>query len=114
MSVASSEKLGIMQPGPPGTHRMVLDFSNVVLGFDSMQATVERAEKMVAHAQQAPAFDCVVTHLPQVVEMKARTEVLETELRKKTNVEDRLKAAESNLQSLSSSVEAQFSANDRR
>ena len=47
MSAASSEKLGIMQPGPPGTHRMVLDFSNIILGFDSMHATVERAEKMV-------------------------------------------------------------------
>jgi hypothetical protein len=45
--MSSSEKLGIMQPGPPGTHRMVLDFSNIILGFDSMHATVERAEKMV-------------------------------------------------------------------
>jgi hypothetical protein len=26
---------------------MVLDFSNIILGFDSMHATVERAEKMV-------------------------------------------------------------------
>jgi hypothetical protein len=45
--MSSSEKLGIMQPGPPGTHRMVLDFSNIILGFDSMHAPVERAEKMV-------------------------------------------------------------------
>jgi hypothetical protein len=45
--MSSSERLGIMQPGPPGTHRMVLDFSNIILGFDSMNATVERAEKMV-------------------------------------------------------------------
>ena len=50
----------------------------------------------------------------QVAEMKARTEVLEAELRRKTNIEDRVKAAENNLQSLSTSVESQFSANDRR
>ena len=46
--------------------------------------------------------------------MKARTDVLEAELRRKTNIEDRVKAAENNLQSLSTSVESQFSANDRR
>jgi hypothetical protein len=46
--MTSSEKLGIMQPGPPGTHRMVLDFSNIILGFDAMHSAVERAEKMVA------------------------------------------------------------------
>jgi hypothetical protein len=50
----------------------------------------------------------------QVAEMKARTDVLEAELRKKTNIEDRVKAAENNLQSLSTSVESKFSANDRR
>ena len=36
-----------MQMGPPGSHKMVLDFSNIILGFDSMYAAVERAEKMV-------------------------------------------------------------------
>lgn len=50
MSATGSDKLGIMQPGPPGTHRMVLDFSNIILGFDSMHSTVERAEKMVRGA----------------------------------------------------------------
>ena len=52
MSATGSDKLGIMQPGAPGTHRMVLDFSNIILGFDSMHATVERAEKMVRGAHR--------------------------------------------------------------
>ena len=42
-----SEKLGIMQPGPTGSHRYVLDFSNIIMGFESMQAAVLREEKMV-------------------------------------------------------------------
>jgi hypothetical protein len=50
----------------------------------------------------------------QVQEMKARTEVLEAELRKKTDIEDRVKAAEHGLQSLSTSVTSRFSSNDKR
>jgi hypothetical protein len=45
--MTSSEKLGIMQPGPTGSHRYVLDFSNIIMGFESMQAAVLREEKMV-------------------------------------------------------------------
>ncbi len=45
--MTSAEKLGIMQPGPPGTHRMVLDFSSIILGFEAMHSDVERAENMV-------------------------------------------------------------------
>jgi hypothetical protein len=46
-NMSSSEKLGIMQPGPTGSHRYVLDFSNIIMGFESMQAAVQREEKTV-------------------------------------------------------------------
>jgi hypothetical protein len=47
-SMSSSEKYGIMQPGAPGTHRMVLDFSSIIAGVEAMHATVDRAEQMVS------------------------------------------------------------------
>ena len=46
--------------------------------------------------------------------MKARTEVLEAELRKKTDFEDRMKAAELGLKAMMTSVTSQFAANDKR
>ena len=46
--------------------------------------------------------------------MKARTEFLESELRKKTDIEDRVKATENNMKSLSASMESRFSTNDKR
>ena len=111
--MTSNEKLGIMQVGAPGSHRMVLDFSSIILGVETMQATVERSEKMVRRQQQLRCTPLTLSR-HQVQEMKARTEVLEAELRKKTDIEDRVKAAERGLQSLSTSVTAQFSSNDKR
>jgi hypothetical protein len=55
--MTSNEKLGIMQVGAPGSHRMVLDFSSIILGFETMQATVERAEKMVRERLQRVGRD---------------------------------------------------------
>jgi hypothetical protein len=55
--MTSNEKLGIMQVGAPGSHRMVLDFSSIILGFETMQATVERAEKMVRKQLQRVGHD---------------------------------------------------------
>jgi hypothetical protein len=108
---------------------MILDFSHIILGFESMHATVERAEKMV-RIPPITEFKCPSFFynqpfffaralwpqliLLQVLEMKARTEVLEAELRKKTNIEDRVKATENNLQSFQANVESRFAANDQR
>jgi len=35
--------------GAPGSHKMVLDFSHIILGFEGMHAAVERAESLVSY-----------------------------------------------------------------
>ena len=46
--------------------------------------------------------------------MKARTEVLELELRRKTDIEDRVRATALGLQQLTASMTSQFAESDKR